>query len=1092
MPRILQATTISVLLSALASCNSAGPISPDPGSPPVEALGIPGVEFSPASIAFPGGSNRASLVIANVGSAALDWKVKTVTAPWVSVSPSAGALTPGTSAAVTVAVDRDKLSPGNHSAAISIMSGSRMSVLTVRVSDAPPSANTAALEPASLTLGPSQASGEVEVVNRGTAPLDWTLTGPFWVNLARTAGRLDRGARIRVVVTPDRSRMSPGRNTGVLTLAWSGGSAAATLSVDVDPPSPSTPARLRLGSSTLSFGETTSQLSLDVLNEGGQTLNWTVTAPPWATVHPASGQVAAGERGVVVVAPDRSKLTPGSHSGALSFSSNGGAGTVAISVDVPTGSTPSSPRLRLDPGAFDFGSQATQRSLTIVNDGDATLNWSAQPSSGWISLAPSAGQVPARSSATATVQISRSGLSAGTHEGSIRFTSNGGNATVRAVAKVNQAADLRVSRASLDFGTTGTQLSLQIFNDGGQPLEWSAQASWGWISVTPSTGRVPADSSTTLTVQVSRNGLSGGNHEGTIQFTSNGGSATVTTKVTVVRPPTIRVSQTALDFGSATALSFRVFNDGGEPLDWSARTDAGWLRLSPSSGRVPAGSSQEVQVQALRADLPVGDHVASVELSSNGGSATLTASIRVASDGPSGEVNVRDFGAKGDGVTDDIAAFEAALDALGPDGGTLLVPAGTYIVNPSRKGALEITRRSNITLAGEGLDRSIIRLAPVSYGTAHVILVTNASGITIRDLTLDGNVPNATFNEPQCNGIEVRNSSDVRVERMRFMRIWGDGVRLIGHYHDAGPWTERVVVANSHFEDTGRSGVGMQRAVQQVQILNNTFERVSDQSLSSEPGGKALGFPVGPRDIVMENNVIRHFNDTDCVALQGPSVTDRALRVVFRNNRMENCSVKFRSMDGLLIEGNTIVGDRYTTLSLPSVSNVQIVDNEISGPGGGDGLVEVTAQYDITNPYPSAFSSHIVVRNNRIRPNAGQPGLRIGDALSDVVIEDNTIDGTDHTGILIFNRFVGGALRSGFTIRGNVVRNFHKGIVLSTRGDRYAAVVIEANDIDHDQMPATAAVGILFSETGHHEAFATLTGNRFGTGIVTPILVSDK
>ena len=44
-------------------------------------------------------------------------------------------------------------------------------------------------------------------------------------------------------------------------------------------------------------------------------------------------------------------------------------------------------------------------------------------------------------------------------------------------------------------------------------------------------------------------------------------------------------------------------------------------------------------------------------------------------------VSVKDFGAVGDGVTNDSAAFQAALDTLGNNGGEVYVPFGSYVVS---------------------------------------------------------------------------------------------------------------------------------------------------------------------------------------------------------------------------------------------------------------------------------------------------------------------------------------------------------------------------------------------------------------------------
>jgi polygalacturonase len=61
------------------------------------------------------------------------------------------------------------------------------------------------------------------------------------------------------------------------------------------------------------------------------------------------------------------------------------------------------------------------------------------------------------------------------------------------------------------------------------------------------------------------------------------------------------------------------------------------------------------------------------------------------SDYPTLTLNVYDFGAKGDEVSDDTAAFQAALDAAGKQGGgTVAVPPGKFLF----KGNLVMPNRS--------------------------------------------------------------------------------------------------------------------------------------------------------------------------------------------------------------------------------------------------------------------------------------------------------------------------------------------------------------------------------------------------------------
>ena len=63
-------------------------------------------------------------------------------------------------------------------------------------------------------------------------------------------------------------------------------------------------------------------------------------------------------------------------------------------------------------------------------------------------------------------------------------------------------------------------------------------------------------------------------------------------------------------------------------------------------------------------------------------------------------LNVRNFGAAGDGVHDDTAAIQSALDFL-PSGGRLILPAGTYLTLPLRlKSHITVELKKGATLLG--------------------------------------------------------------------------------------------------------------------------------------------------------------------------------------------------------------------------------------------------------------------------------------------------------------------------------------------------------------------------------------------------------
>ena len=77
-----------------------------------------------------------------------------------------------------------------------------------------------------------------------------------------------------------------------------------------------------------------------------------------------------------------------------------------------------------------------------------------------------------------------------------------------------------------------------------------------------------------------------------------------------------------------------------------------------------------------------------------------------------GEVNVKTYGAVGDGITNDTAALNAALKSLAAAGGGLcLVPNGTYLISAMGVTAPFVPAvSSNVHLVGEGRRVSVVKV----------------------------------------------------------------------------------------------------------------------------------------------------------------------------------------------------------------------------------------------------------------------------------------------------------------------------------------------------------------------------------------------
>ena len=87
---------------------------------------------------------------------------------------------------------------------------------------------------------------------------------------------------------------------------------------------------------------------------------------------------------------------------------------------------------------------------------------------------------------------------------------------------------------------------------------------------------------------------------------------------------------TILDYGkdqNEISRSFNILNDGSAPLEWNITFTATWIKsISKASGELSANSKQPVEIIIDRTKLNEGENTSTLNISSNGGTVSLTIS----------------------------------------------------------------------------------------------------------------------------------------------------------------------------------------------------------------------------------------------------------------------------------------------------------------------------------------------------------------------------------------------------------------------------------------------------------------------------------
>lgn len=431
--------------------------------------------------------------------------------------------------------------------------------------------------------------------------------------------------------------------------------------------------------------------------------------------------------------------------------------------------------------------------------------------------------------------------------------------------------------------------------------------------------------------------------------------------------------------------------------------------------------------------------------------------------------SVKDFGAIGDGVTDDTAAISNAISS-----GTkhLYFPEGTYIVTTIYKSGIAGLEMSGVP------GRSVIKKKAGSYGTnvdgaiSGIIDFVSSSDITVDGIKFDGNKANALpsggthlngLNFYLCNRTKVLNCEFVDVEfqglnhqctnqawvtNNKFLTCGWSGVGFAGGYFTTYG-AETCVIADNCFESIW-AGIQCQVSTVSVNIENNRFKNSS------------LIFAQDVRYATISGNT---FDGAAPTGALGEAPQDAITIESDYNITIVGNTINAPARHGIYVVGNYMPnGPKEGILTSNDITiSGNVITNTVGQGIEFDPGSAYTYNMGTHTASPATEANYTYAKNAVISGNvvseSGGAALVLG-ICQNVSVESNIFSRSTTNGITI------GSSKAVF-IRNNSIRNNSKssadsydGIALSGTVTTLTNIVIEGNSIFDDQAVRTQRYGI--------------------------------
>lgn len=264
--------------------------------------------------------------------------------------------------------------------------------------------------------------------------------------------------------------------------------------------------------------------------------------------------------------------------------------------------------IQITPSTLNFGTTQNELSVKIQNNGNTSTDWSLDLGSHtWLIANPIAGQIEANKQQSIIFTVDRDKLTEA-QTVIIKLSAFGNSFPINvSCAPKNAQSYMSVEPEILDFGNDVQELPLTIKNTGNSTLNWSITSpSEPAITLSENSGSITAKGSKVVKVFLNRNNgavninttlvLSDGIKEQAIQVVSGSESQT----------GIMNIEPEILDFGKdINEASFTISNTGKGELSWNIEEiKENSLTVTPTEGKITAGSSQTVNVQLDRDKMP--------------------------------------------------------------------------------------------------------------------------------------------------------------------------------------------------------------------------------------------------------------------------------------------------------------------------------------------------------------------------------------------------------------------------------------------------------------------------------------------------------